>query len=57
MSVVVAAGQLEFDPSFDQFKDVFCNILEEICEAVRNLDKLESQLYLDWAGPFKKLRV
>ena len=56
-NLVVVSDQLQFEPSFDGFKNVLCNILESMCEAVRNLKKLESELYLDWAGPFDTLKV
>ncbi|XP_076670804.1 dynein axonemal heavy chain 7 [Andrena cerasifolii] len=55
-NMVVVSDQLEFEPSFDGFKYVLCNILESMCEAVRNFQKLESQLYLDWAGPLDTLK-
>ncbi|XP_025075899.1 dynein heavy chain 7, axonemal-like [Pogonomyrmex barbatus] len=51
MSIVVVSKDLTFEPSFDKFKKSLFNILEAICNAVRNFERLETQLYLDWAGP------
>lgn len=57
MDIVVRSKELAFDPTFDTFKDVLCGILDDICQAVRHFDKLETQLYLDWSGPVDLLEV
>ncbi|EZA62718.1 Dynein heavy chain 7, axonemal [Ooceraea biroi] len=48
---IVVSNELAFEPSFDKFKESLCDILETMCNAVRNFERLETQLYLDWAGP------
>ncbi|XP_033301318.1 dynein heavy chain 7, axonemal-like [Bombus bifarius] len=50
VDIIIASKQLAFDPSFEKFKEILCSILDELCEAVRNFEKLETQLYLDWSG-------
>ncbi|KOX76420.1 Dynein heavy chain 7, axonemal [Melipona quadrifasciata] len=50
VDIIVSFKQLTFEPSFEKFKEMLCNILDELCEAVRYFDKLEIQLYLDWSG-------
>lgn len=57
LNAVVVSGEIVFEPSFDKFKESLCNILEMICDAVRNFERLETQLYLDWAGPQEFLKV
>lgn len=54
---MVVSGELVFEPSFDRFKKSLCDILEAICDAVRKFERLETQLYLDWAGPQEFLKV
>ncbi|XP_076629954.1 dynein axonemal heavy chain 7 [Colletes latitarsis] len=54
--IIVSSEQLIFDPSFDEFKNVLCGILDSICEAVKKFTKLETQLYLDWSGPLEILK-
>ncbi|XP_025992810.1 dynein heavy chain 7, axonemal-like [Solenopsis invicta] len=56
VSIIVVSRELAFQPSFDNFKKSLCNILEAICDAVRNFERLETQLYLDWAGPQEFLK-
>ncbi|XP_076763837.1 uncharacterized protein LOC143431167, partial [Xylocopa sonorina] len=56
VNIVVGFDQLTFEPSFEKFESVFCNILDEICAAVRYFDVLEAQLYLDWSGPEELLK-
>ncbi|XP_067216276.1 dynein axonemal heavy chain 7 [Linepithema humile] len=56
VNIVVAANELAFEPSVDKFKESLCDILDAICEAVRNFERLETQLYLDWAGPLEFLK-
>lgn len=46
-----------FDPATKHFEDVFCSILDAICEAVTGFDRLETQLYIDWFGPQALLKV
>lgn len=50
IDIIVSSKQLIFNPSFDDFKNILCNILNEICEGVRFFKKLETELYLDWSG-------
>nr|XP_033342720.1 dynein heavy chain 7, axonemal-like [Megalopta genalis] len=50
VDVVVKSESLDFQPSFEEFKDALCGILDRICEAVTEFDTLETQLYLDWSG-------
>lgn len=57
VSIVVAGSELAFEPSFGKFKESLCDILDAICDAVRNFERLETQLYLDWAGPLEFLKV
>ncbi|KYM93367.1 Dynein heavy chain 7, axonemal [Cyphomyrmex costatus] len=56
VSIVVVSKELAFRPSFDKFKELLCDILRAICDAVRNFERLETQLYLDWAGPQEFLK-
>ncbi|XP_071649568.1 dynein axonemal heavy chain 7 [Temnothorax longispinosus] len=56
VSIAVVSKELAFQPSFDKFKKSLCDILEAICDAVRNFERLETQLYLDWAGPQQFLK-
>lgn len=48
--IVVSSKQLIFSPSIEDFKNILCYILNEICEGVRFFKKLETELYLDWSG-------
>lgn len=57
VNIVVVSGELAFEPSFDKFKELFCHILDAICDAVKTFEKLETQLYLDWAGPQEFIKV
>lgn len=57
VDIIITSKQLTFDPSFEKFKEIFCSILDELCEAVRNFEKLETQLYLDWSGEQGFLKV
>ncbi|XP_034174982.2 dynein heavy chain at 36C [Osmia lignaria lignaria] len=50
LNIVVRSNELTFDPSFDDFKMDLCSILDRLCDAIRQFDKLETQLYLDWSG-------
>ncbi|KYQ53326.1 Dynein heavy chain 7, axonemal [Trachymyrmex zeteki] len=56
VNIVVVSKELVFRPSFDKFKESLCDILRAICDAVRNFERLETQLYLDWAGPQEFLK-
>ncbi|EGI62283.1 Dynein heavy chain 12, axonemal [Acromyrmex echinatior] len=56
MNVVVISKELVFQPSFDIFKELLCDILTAMCDAVRNFERLETQLYIDWAGPREFLK-
>jgi len=53
----VVSNELVFQPSFNKFKESLCDILRAICDAVKNFERLETQLYLDWAGPPEFLKV
>jgi len=57
INIVVVSNELVFEPSFDNFKESLCDILDKICNAVRNFARLETQLFLDWAGPTEFLQV
>lgn len=57
VSIAIVSNELVFEPSFDKFKELLCDILKAICNAVRNFERLETQLYLDWAGPREFLKV
>ncbi|XP_025270954.1 dynein heavy chain 7, axonemal [Camponotus floridanus] len=56
VSIAIVSNELVFEPSFDKFKELLCDILKAICNAVRNFERLETQLYLDWAGPREFLK-
>ncbi|XP_051168782.1 dynein axonemal heavy chain 7-like [Leptopilina boulardi] len=51
LNIIVREKEPLFEPLTKNFEDVFCSILNAICEAVTGFDRLESQLYLDWNGP------
>jgi len=57
INIIVVSNELAFDPSFDKFKETFRDILDRMCNAVRNFARLETQLFLDWAGPTEFLQV
>ncbi|XP_031365554.1 uncharacterized protein LOC116185395 [Apis dorsata] len=50
INIVVSSKQLIFSPNFEDFKNILCNILNEICIGVRFFKKLETELYVDWSG-------
>ncbi|EFN75889.1 Dynein heavy chain 7, axonemal [Harpegnathos saltator] len=56
LNILVVSSEIVFEPSFDKLKESLCNILEMICDATRNFERLETQLYLDWAGPQEFLK-
>ncbi|KAH0950776.1 hypothetical protein HN011_006322 [Eciton burchellii] len=56
INIVVVSNELAFEPSFDNFKESLCDILDGICNAVRNFPRLETQLFLDWAEPTEFLQ-
>ncbi|CAK9814603.1 Dynein axonemal heavy chain 7 [Anthophora plagiata] len=56
VNIVVSSKHLIFSPSFEEFKEVLCGLLDEICQAVRRFHKLQTQLYLDWSGPEEILK-
>lgn len=57
VSIVVISNELTFVPGFDKFKESLRDILGAICDAVRDFKRLETELYLDWAGPQTHLKV
>ncbi|KAL6424717.1 hypothetical protein ACFW04_009995 [Cataglyphis niger] len=56
VNFAIIANELVFEPLFDKFKELLCDILDLICNAVRNFERLETQLYLDWTGPQEFLK-
>ncbi|KYN44278.1 Dynein heavy chain 7, axonemal [Trachymyrmex septentrionalis] len=56
VNIVVVSKELAFQPSFDKFKESLCDILGMMCDAMQHFDRLETQLYLDWAGPQEFLK-
>lgn len=54
---ILVSDELYFQPTFDQFKESLCDIVDKMCEAVGKFKKLESELYIDWAGPLEYLKV
>ncbi|XP_050461697.1 dynein axonemal heavy chain 7-like [Cataglyphis hispanica] len=56
VNIAIVSNELVFEPFFDKFKELLCNILDSICNAVRNFERLETQLYLDWTGPQEFLK-
>lgn len=57
LEVTIKAKELLFDPPYKNFKDILCNVLSTICEAVARFERLETQLYIDWTGPTEYLKV
>ncbi|XP_078046876.1 dynein axonemal heavy chain 7-like [Augochlora pura] len=56
VDVIIKSESLDFRPSFEEFKDALCGILDRICKAVTEFDTLETQLYLDWSGSLDVLQ-
>ncbi|KAF7398391.1 hypothetical protein HZH66_006288 [Vespula vulgaris] len=51
INLVIQSKNLVFEPTFEQFKETFYNIIDNFCETVQNFERLETQLYIGWGGP------
>ncbi|XP_011298266.1 dynein heavy chain 7, axonemal-like [Fopius arisanus] len=51
LNVIVKENELVFDPPIEYFGKVLCGILDTVIDAVGGIERLETQLYLDWSGP------
>lgn len=48
---------LAFEPPFKNFRDALLKLIDIIIEAVEDIPRLETKLYLDWMGPEQFLKV
>lgn len=48
---------LSFEPPFKNFRDVLINEIDAIVDAVMDIPRLETKLYLDWSEPIEYLKV
>lgn len=57
LNVIVEEKQLVLAPPFVEFKKVLCEILDDVVEAVSDIERLETVMYVDWPGPPVFLKV
>lgn len=57
LNVIVKENELTFDPPIEYFGKVLCGILDTVIDAACGIERLETQLYLDWSGPPAYLKV
>lgn len=56
LNVIVKDKDVTFDPKIDYFIKILCDIVDTIVDAVGNIERLETQLYLDWSGQMEFLK-
>ncbi|XP_015609892.1 dynein heavy chain 7, axonemal isoform X2 [Cephus cinctus] len=56
LHIIIKSKELAFEPPCRYFTEIFCSILDAICDAVARFDRLEEQLYLDWSEPHSYLK-
>ncbi|KAK0094203.1 hypothetical protein PV326_011565 [Microctonus aethiopoides] len=49
-NIFLLSNELILDPPISEFKQVFCKIFSDIVDAVSDIERLETKLYLDWTG-------
>lgn len=57
MKLLQRGDILVFEPPFKNFRDVLLKLVDVIMEAVEDIPRLETKLYLDWKGPEAFLKV
>lgn len=48
---------LAFEPAFKNFREILLKLIDVMMEAVEDIPRLETKLYLDWIGPEQFLKV
>lgn len=57
MKLLQRGDVLVFEPPFKSFRDALLKLIDNIIEAVEDIPRLETKLYLDWMGPEQCLKV
>lgn len=57
LNIIVQSNELILDPPISEFNQAFCKIFSDIVDAVSDIERLETKLYLDWTGTSNFLKV